>query len=116
MTPDGYWRITTPDGERKLAHRDIMERHIGRILLPSEHVHHKNGNKLDNRLDNLEILTIVDHQHEHHKWRYIDDTQVQCTRCERILPKSEFWTDIHNWTGLQSKCKDCATELRPLYR
>jgi hypothetical protein len=36
-------------------HRMVMEAHIGRPLLTSENVHHINGDRLDNRLDNLEL-------------------------------------------------------------
>jgi len=59
--PNDPMRIMTHKDGWCLEHRIIMARYIGRPLLKSEFVHHKNGIKSDNRIENLELISRQDH-------------------------------------------------------
>lgn len=60
----GYWRILS-DGKYRLEHRVLMEQHLGRMLEKNEIVHHINGDKLDNRIENLELMDHAEHVRQH---------------------------------------------------
>jgi len=57
-------------------HRLIAEQALGRKLTPGEIVHHKDENKLNNNLNNLEILSRSDHMKIHTQRRTIYASQL----------------------------------------
>ena len=79
---DGYVRAKGPDGWT-VEHRLVMAAHLGRPLGRDEIVHHVNGDRTDNRLANLALMSRGEHSRHHGRltrW-YEAEEQARQARC-----------------------------------
>ncbi len=76
-----------------LQHRLVMARHLGRCLNPDELVHHINGNKQDNRFENLKLT-----KRELHGLAY--SMAFQEGYAKAMIENNKFWNG-DNWVECQ---------------
>lgn len=70
-------------GRRTYEHRLVAEQIVGRPLERHEHVHHINGDGLDNRPENLEVLSAREHRGRHRFER--------CARGHEFTPENTYF-------------------------
>ena len=86
---DGYLVIRV-DGRSRLEHRVVWERHHGSIPAASHHVHHLNGDRRDNRIENLELIPAGVHIALHKRKQY-DCNEEGCSEPH----KARGYCDMH---------------------
>lgn len=74
------------DGVKNDEHRYVMEQYLGRKLSSTEVVHHINGDYRDNRIENLQIMTLSEHSRLHQTGRKQPDW-ARAARSERMKGK-----------------------------
>lgn len=80
-----YKKIKLKDGTTKDEHRLVMEKYLGRKLNSDEIVHHKNGIKSDNRIENLEIMSRSEHSKKHRTNKKLsEETKEKLKHCRKL--------------------------------
>jgi len=103
-SPHTRTRLLWRDGKRVRAHRWIMEQVLGRSLLPGEHVHHKDGDPLNNDLSNLEVMDTSAHMQVH---------KAKSCEARACINCGEHFAPIgHHRHRQKCCCAECAQAIR----
>ncbi len=82
-----------------LHHRVVVENHLSRLLNSNEVIHHRNGDKKDNRIENLEIMDKEAHARLHQSEKGRKWVKLKCPSCGVIFDRE------HNRTLLAKKSR-----------
>jgi len=91
------------EGHYVYEHRAVMENYLNRILRDDEIVHHINGNKTDNRLENLQLMTANEHSQYHGEQRKKTMVMLKCPYCGKMFVKEKTETHLSK-KGIATFC------------
>jgi len=106
VTKKGYLRIYCKDiSKNKMVHRLVWESVNGKIP-DGMQIHHKDGDKLNNNIDNLQLVNPLFHKREHSGCELKPDGWYKpCHKCNKMLHETLFYKTKNGW--LKSECKEC---------
>src|SRR4051812_33551634 len=108
ITAKGYSRIVV-NGRQVMEHDYVWEQHHGRKIPPGHDVHHIDEDKLNNTIDNLQLVTKLEHKRIHSGCELRDGVWWNpCGVCGDLKPISlEHWYISREGWPLYGRCRPC---------
>lgn len=93
-----------------LEHRIVVENNLGRLLNSDEVVHHKDGNKKNNDISNLEVMKRIEHSKLHSSLVGQLYVSLKCPECGKIFERQRVQSFLVKKGKLN--CNFCSNSCR----
>lgn len=107
LTRKGYLRFRKDGTRLRMEHCLVWEEHFGKIPEGMQ-IHHKDFDKTNNDISNLQLVTPMEHKRIHEGCRFEDGTWFkQCKVCGKFKPcDKDHWYYSRGWINGRI-CKKC---------
>lgn len=75
-------------------HQYVFWKETGQIPKKGQCIHHKNGEKRDNRIENLELVEVKKHKSHHGREKGRLTAELKCPNCDKIFEKEQNKTHL----------------------
>jgi hypothetical protein len=94
-----------------LMHRVVMENYLGRLLRDDEIVHHINGDKKDNDISNLQVMSVLDHVYLHGAEKTRQWVDLICPWCKVEFTRERRQTHLLGFKKATFCCRSCSSKF-----
>ncbi len=117
----GYYMLVLGRSNERLFHVFLMEEHLGKPLPKGYEVHHIDGNKHNNNIENLELVTRKEHCRKHADLRLkayggVPGRDKYCADCKTVKLLDDFPKDKTKSDGRHGFCKACSCRRSREYK
>lgn len=105
---EGRWMVdlvnTEQDRTTVSYAKYIYSIHLGRILSREEHVDHINGDKTDDRLENLQVLSVEEHRAKTSEEQRVERLALTCSHCQKVFFRRPNQVRVSEKLGRKPYC------------